>query len=137
MIATMWFNRSSDHGCKTTLIIAPVALLRQWKAEIETKSVSTINVLIYHGSSRPSKAKELTKYDVVLTTFGTLASEWPDSLSGEAKMKRKKSKKEDDWIVHDSDEGAKKSRRNKHEGLLYSVRNLRKHSTKELTPMEL
>jgi SNF2 family DNA or RNA helicase len=42
-------NRSIDPVRKTTLIIAPLALLDQWKLEIEDKSNCGFSCLIYHG----------------------------------------------------------------------------------------
>jgi len=42
-------NPSTDPGCKTTLIIAPLALLDQWKAEIDEKTNCGLKCLIYHG----------------------------------------------------------------------------------------
>lgn len=36
------------------------------------------SVLIHHGSTRATSVKQLQKYDVVLTTYGTLSGEWPD-----------------------------------------------------------
>lgn len=50
MIALMLKNRSDDKTCKTNLIIAPKALLQQWKLEIEMKSQDTLKCLVYHGS---------------------------------------------------------------------------------------
>jgi hypothetical protein len=47
---------------------SPVVALRQWKSEIETHAEG-LKVLIWHGTGRGnSKASELTKYDVVLTS---------------------------------------------------------------------
>ncbi|KAL1873387.1 hypothetical protein Plec18167_006438 [Paecilomyces lecythidis] len=70
---------SIDPERMTTLIVAPVALMQQWKREIERmlrpgKFQKSIYVL--HGDKRSVKYKDLKKYDVVLTTFGTLASEF-------------------------------------------------------------
>lgn len=42
-------NRSPYPAKKTNLIIAPVALLDQWKSEIEMKTNCGMRVLIYHG----------------------------------------------------------------------------------------
>lgn len=42
-------NRSANPSCKTTLIIAPVALIDQWKAEIEERTNCGLTCLIYHG----------------------------------------------------------------------------------------
>ena len=48
-IALMVVNASSNPTCKGNLIIAPVALLDQWKLEIETKTTNGLKCLIYHG----------------------------------------------------------------------------------------
>lgn len=69
---------SDDPARKTTLIIAPVALMQQWKREIERMlkpGKHQRSVYVLHGEKRGASFKELKKYDVVLTTFGTLASE--------------------------------------------------------------
>jgi len=50
-IAVIVKNQSMDPICKTTLIIAPTALLDQWKMEIELKTNCELKCLIYHGSS--------------------------------------------------------------------------------------
>ncbi|KAI5464047.1 SNF2 family N-terminal domain-containing protein [Mariannaea sp. PMI_226] len=60
---------------KTNLIVGPVALMRQWQEEILTKTKLShrLSVIIHHN--KKSTPEELLKYDVVLTTYGTLASE--------------------------------------------------------------
>ncbi|OJD12574.1 hypothetical protein AJ78_06852 [Emergomyces pasteurianus Ep9510] len=75
-IALMVSRPSRDPERKTTLIIAPVALIQQWKREIERmlKPKHQLTVFILHNE-RGVKFSNLKKYDVVLTTFGTLASE--------------------------------------------------------------
>ncbi|KAK2737084.1 hypothetical protein FQN55_001296 [Onygenales sp. PD_40] len=62
---------------RTNLIIAPVALIQQWKREIERmlKPQHQLKVFILHGEKRVTAWNVLKKHDVVLTTFGTLASE--------------------------------------------------------------
>lgn len=60
---------SRDPAVKTTLIIAPLALLNQWKLEIEEKSGNGMSAYIYHGSNKTRDRAELQKYDVVLTTY--------------------------------------------------------------------
>ncbi|KDQ22579.1 hypothetical protein PLEOSDRAFT_1109681 [Pleurotus ostreatus PC15] len=105
MIATMVKNVSTNPACRANLVIAPTALLEQWKNEIEEKTNTGFKVLIYHGNNKPRRKKELLDYDVVLTTFATMAYEWPDA---EAEQKRKKAKakrrKSEGFIVEDSDE---------------------------------
>lgn len=70
---------SNDPGRKTTLIVAPVALLRQWKREIEERinPRHKLTVLIYHGQTAKTMTfSKLSSYDIVLTTYGKLASEY-------------------------------------------------------------
>lgn len=75
-LALMVSRPSTDPERKTTLIIAPVALIQQWKREIERmlKPKHQLTVFILHNE-RNAKFSNLKKHDVVLTTFGTLASE--------------------------------------------------------------
>ncbi|WVW83354.1 hypothetical protein I302_105373 [Kwoniella bestiolae CBS 10118] len=90
-IATIACHRSEDQKVKTTLIIAPLALLHQWKNEIEAKTTpGFLRVLIYHGPKRVKSKHNLKQYDVVLTTYGTLVAE-----SG-PKEKRKKAGSDDE-----------------------------------------
>ncbi|RDA95308.1 hypothetical protein CP533_3518 [Ophiocordyceps camponoti-saundersi (nom. inval.)] len=68
--------RPPAHGLpKTTLIVAPVALVRQWQEEIvrKTKLSHRLSVFIYHN--KKTTVDELLRYDVVLTTYGTVAQE--------------------------------------------------------------
>lgn len=82
-IALLVKNSPTD-ARKTTLIIAPTALMDQWKLEIELKTDEGLKCLIYHGmfmrttthplilpigSGKVRSKKELLKYDVVLTTY--------------------------------------------------------------------
>ncbi|PHH78726.1 hypothetical protein CDD80_6361 [Ophiocordyceps camponoti-rufipedis] len=61
---------------KTTLVVAPLALLTQWQEEIikKTKSSHSLSVFLYHN--KKATADELMKYDVVITTYGTVAQEY-------------------------------------------------------------
>ncbi|KAI4715644.1 hypothetical protein E4T48_08186 [Aureobasidium sp. EXF-10727] len=77
-ISLMVTNRSEDPLNKTTLILAPVALLRQWEQEIMTKvkpGRHRLNTFIHHSSAKKKAHRELRDFDVVLTTFGTIAAE--------------------------------------------------------------
>jgi len=78
-IALVATHRSEDPTCRTTLVIAPVALLRQWKEEIHNKlrngSRHRLSVFIHHGTTKKKSFSALSEFDVVLTTFGTLAAE--------------------------------------------------------------
>ncbi|PNY27197.1 ATP-dependent helicase, partial [Tolypocladium capitatum] len=61
---------------KTNLIIGPLSLLRQWEEEIakKTKLSHRMSVFIYHN--KKATTEDLLKYDVVLTTYGTIAAEY-------------------------------------------------------------
>ncbi|KAG8533261.1 uncharacterized protein KY384_002044 [Bacidia gigantensis] len=64
---------------KTTLIIAPVGVMTNWSGQIAhhvTKD-KALNVLIYHGSSKKKMiAADFDTYDVVITSYGTLSTEY-------------------------------------------------------------
>ncbi|KAF2677579.1 hypothetical protein K458DRAFT_423835 [Lentithecium fluviatile CBS 122367] len=70
-------NPSTTPACKTTLIVAPVALMRQWEKELarHVHPRHQLRVYVYHGNGKNADFDKLRTYDVVLTTFGTLASE--------------------------------------------------------------
>lgn len=78
-LALMVSRRSQDPNRKTTLIVAPVALMRQWDKEIRSKLKTgreyRLSTFIMHGAKRSTTWEQLKTFDVVLTTFGTLATE--------------------------------------------------------------
>jgi hypothetical protein len=70
-------NPSQNPARKTTLIVAPVALMRQWEKEIERhiKPAHRLKVYTYHRGGKKADFNVLREYDIVLTTFNTLAHE--------------------------------------------------------------
>ncbi|KAL2536246.1 actin-dependent regulator of chromatin subfamily A member 3 [Forsythia ovata] len=59
------------------LIICPMTLIGQWKTEIETHArPGALSLYVHYGQSRSKDAKVLAQSDVVLTTYGVLASEF-------------------------------------------------------------
>ncbi|KAF0917142.1 hypothetical protein E2562_016942 [Oryza meyeriana var. granulata] len=60
-----------------TLVVCPTSVLRQWAEELRNKVTSKANLtfLVYHGSNRTKDPNELTKYDVVLTTYSIVSME--------------------------------------------------------------
>ncbi|KAH0975872.1 hypothetical protein GBA52_017771 [Prunus armeniaca] len=67
-------NTLADGG---SLIICPMTLLGQWKAEIETHAQpGSLSVYVHYGQSRQKDAKLLAQSDVVITSYGVLASEF-------------------------------------------------------------
>ncbi|KAK6351285.1 hypothetical protein TWF718_004450 [Orbilia javanica] len=65
---------------KGTLIVAPLALIKQWEKEIKDKTDGRFRVLVHHGPSRTRSGKDLKTYDVVVTTPQVLVSEHKDSV---------------------------------------------------------
>ena len=87
-ISLMLVNQMPKKGDKTykkhfenisnaTLVVAPLALIKQWEAEIKDKVTYKhgLRVCIHHGPQRPKSFKELAEYDVVVTTYQILVSE--------------------------------------------------------------
>lgn len=62
---------------KGTLVVAPLALIKQWEAEINDKVTKShaLKVLVHHGPNRTKSVEKLKSYDVVITTYQVLASE--------------------------------------------------------------
>ncbi|CAA9967088.1 DNA repair protein rad5 [Pyrenophora teres f. maculata] len=87
-LALICRNPPSDPAIKTTLIIAPVALMRQWEKEIErhVHPRHKLSVHLYHGTGKNVDFAHLRKFDVVLTTFGCLTSEYKQKESSKESM---------------------------------------------------
>lgn len=66
---------------KSTLIVGPLALIKQWEGEIKDKVdvFPKLKVLVHHGPSRTKRFEDLKEYDIVITTYQTLTSEHGDS----------------------------------------------------------
>ncbi|CAI5952896.1 unnamed protein product [Closterium sp. NIES-65] len=72
-------NSSRDRRVQGgTLIVCPMSLLSQWKAECEAHTApGVLSVMVYYGSQRRDfEARYLAKHDVVITTYGTLQAEY-------------------------------------------------------------
>ncbi|KAI0170944.1 SNF2 family N-terminal domain-containing protein [Pestalotiopsis sp. NC0098] len=70
---------SKDPAQKTTLIVAPVSLQKQWKTEIEDKIKPghKLKTVIIDGIKRKTMSlASLLSHDVVLTSYGTIRSEY-------------------------------------------------------------
>jgi len=76
-----------------TLVVCPASVLRQWANELSAKVMegSKLSVLVYHGGSRTRDPNELAKYDVVVTTYMTVANEVPKENSDDDKKDREMS----------------------------------------------
>lgn len=63
-------------GAGSTLIVAPVSVMSNWEQQIRrhVKEEHQPKILVYHGA-RKVAGQELSAYDVVITSYGTLAKE--------------------------------------------------------------
>lgn len=78
-LALILAHPSNVDSRKTTLIVAPLALLKQWETEIRQKIERhyRLKTFIYHSQSKKGMTPtKLMKYDVVLTTYGTVGQEF-------------------------------------------------------------
>uniref|UniRef100_A0A6I8NKF9 Transcription termination factor 2 n=1 Tax=Ornithorhynchus anatinus TaxID=9258 RepID=A0A6I8NKF9_ORNAN len=76
----LWISRddSSIYTSRGTLIICPASLIHHWKQEVETRvDRGRLRVYLYHGPNRDQRAKVLSGYDLVITTYSLLAKEVP------------------------------------------------------------
>ncbi|KAI9751643.1 MAG: rim15, signal transduction response regulator [Chaenotheca gracillima] len=62
---------------KMTLVVAPLALIKQWEKEIKSRVTEShmMKVCVHHGPQRTKRFQDLRKYDVVITTYQVLVSE--------------------------------------------------------------
>ena len=65
---------------RATLIVAPASLMDQWAHELERSSTQgTLNIIVWHGTGREDLQSmvdcDVDAIDVVITSYGTLASE--------------------------------------------------------------
>ncbi|KAJ3724629.1 SNF2 family N-terminal domain-containing protein [Lentinula raphanica] len=79
---------------KTTLVVVPLSVLSNWEKQIHDHCVKdTLTYCSYYGAQRAHlDTKELSKYDVVFTTYQTVAIEH-DSPRDQPAKKKKKSEK--------------------------------------------
>ena len=70
---------------KSTLVVAPLALIKQWEAEIKNRVLDSHNlrVCVHHGPQRTKRFEDLKKCDVVITTYQILVSEHGSSSERE------------------------------------------------------
>ncbi|PLW50416.1 hypothetical protein PCANC_07582 [Puccinia coronata f. sp. avenae] len=79
-IALILSDRVPGHR-KQTLVIAPTVAIMQWRNEIE-KFAKGVTVNVWHGGNRSIAQKEMEGFDVVLTSFAVLESNFRRQHSG-------------------------------------------------------
>ena len=75
-------RREGEHaaGCGGTLVVCPTSVLANWQEQLaEHVAEGALRVVTWHGGGRGS-LEAIASADVVLTTYGTLASDWSTSV---------------------------------------------------------
>ena len=73
-----WCSKSEQRIIRShgTLLICPASLIGHWENEAKKKFKGGVfDVCMYHGANREQSVKKLARYDLVVTTYGTLTSE--------------------------------------------------------------
>jgi SNF2 family DNA or RNA helicase len=74
-------EKGVKRNAQGTLIVCPTSVLSNWTEQITAHvRKDKLKYCVYHGPNRIQDVHELAKYDVVFTTYGTVASEWSDAL---------------------------------------------------------
>jgi SNF2 family DNA or RNA helicase len=85
VISLLVSKRSTNPDRKITLIIAPVAVIRQWEGELrdKVKPEKQLNTLVYNRRGNDSRTFEDFKhYDVIITSYGIIAQDFKRQVSG-------------------------------------------------------
>ncbi|MCO5556717.1 hypothetical protein L7F22_010268 [Adiantum nelumboides] len=70
-------ERATAPGCsRGTLVVCPVSIVGQWANEVKSKLAANLSIYMYHGSKRIRDPKKLSKFDIVITTYATLGSDF-------------------------------------------------------------
>ena len=74
---------------KSTLVVAPLALIRQWEKELKDRVTSSrqLRVCVHHGPQRTKRPDDLKRYNVVITTYQILVSEHGNSAPADDGVK--------------------------------------------------
>lgn len=71
---TMLEQYKAANGSLKAIVICPTTLIYNWKNEVG-KFTPALSYHIHHGNLRSRNAEELEKYNIIITTYGTLRSD--------------------------------------------------------------
>jgi len=72
-------------------LVAPLSVLSNWEKQIDDHCEKhALSYFVYYGSKRDIDPKELQKFDVVITTYQTVAGEYEAADSAGPSKKKKK-----------------------------------------------
>lgn len=84
--AQAWAGRTPRHGLirsnpgirntKTTLLVVPLSAVNNWVSQVqEHLEPDSLTFNVFHGQTRLTDVEELSKFDLVITTYSTVLSE--------------------------------------------------------------
>ncbi|MBX2948505.1 MAG: DEAD/DEAH box helicase family protein [Crocinitomicaceae bacterium] len=73
-IIAYFLTRHEKGNTRPNLVIVPTSLLFNWQREMD-KFAPHLNYIALHGTNRETYTVDFNRYDVVLTTYGTLLSD--------------------------------------------------------------
>ncbi|KAG4306347.1 hypothetical protein PORY_000335 [Pneumocystis oryctolagi] len=82
-------SNTSIQPCRTTLVVAPMSLLEQWRSEAEFASKpNTLKVQIYYGIDKSidilTQCQTNSQPDLLITSYGVVLSEWSQTIANKA-----------------------------------------------------
>lgn len=64
-------------NCKATLIVCPTSTVKNWEDQVaQHVNPESMNIYVHHGPTRDKNPYNLAKYEVVITTYGVISSEF-------------------------------------------------------------
>jgi SWI/SNF-related matrix-associated actin-dependent regulator of chromatin subfamily A3 len=84
IMADRALRRPAADACNATLILAPVSVMSNWSTQMERhiKQEHALRIMFYHGTRKqPITPKQIENYDVVITTYDSVSSEWHSQTS--------------------------------------------------------
>jgi non-specific serine/threonine protein kinase len=71
---TMLDYYKNSSGSLKAIVVCPTTLIYNWQNEVK-KFTPSLTYHIHHGSARSRSADELSKHNIIITTYGTLRSD--------------------------------------------------------------
>ncbi|KAF2710432.1 hypothetical protein K504DRAFT_430964 [Pleomassaria siparia CBS 279.74] len=84
IVADRALGRRANDTCDATLILAPVSVMSNWSTQMKKhlKEGHGLRVMFYHGTRKqPITPKSIGGFDVVITTYDSVSSEWHSKKS--------------------------------------------------------
>jgi SWI/SNF-related matrix-associated actin-dependent regulator of chromatin subfamily A3 len=79
IMADRELGRKAPDACNATLILAPVSVMSNWSTQMKkhVKPDQALRIMFWHGTRKQLiTPKEIENYDVVISTYDSVSSEW-------------------------------------------------------------